>query len=186
MYPTHDEVIRVVTAFQREHLAEYELITLHLKGDSLRSFYARFVRKDQVIQLSLDIVGNMHNVGWHVEKPLFWDVHSVDLYSEHVEPYPPYLVKLMQMHPEKAIVSIDNESDTVEDGGYPVFGYGAIDQTKSIVAFVQHDDMREYTKNPDLPFGVVVTDPKIIADVNEYTRDQILSFWNDDEKEWWK
>ena len=185
MYPTHDEVIQVVNTFQRENLPEHELITLHLKGDSLRSFYARFVRKDQVIQLSLDILPNRGSIGWHVEKPHFWHAHTVDLYHEHIEPYPQYLRDLMEADDSLPIVSIDNESEAYQNGGYPIFGYGLM-HNRTIVAFVQHDGMDEddkwFTLNPDLPHGKLVVDPEILKKVNN---DVHLENWIDDEKEWW-
>ena len=188
MYPTHDEVIQVVNAFQREHLPEHELITLHLKGDSLRSFYARFVRKDQVIQLTLDILPNRGSIGWHVEKPHFWYAHTVDLYHEHIEPYPQYLRDLMELDPYAPIVSCDGESDAYPEGN-PIFGYGLLDESKHIKAFVQHDGMDEddkwMTYNPYLPHGQVVTDAAVLEAVNASEYPNIRYKWIDDEKEWW-
>lgn len=187
MYPTYDEVVNVVQAFQREHLPEYELITLHLKGDSLRSFYARFVRNDQIMQLSLNILPNRGSKGWHVENPHLWHVHTVDLYHEHIEPYPQYLRDLMECDSSLAIVSLDNEDDAYPEG-HPIFGYALITPDKTIVAFVQHDGMDEddkpYTYNPHLPHGQIVTDPVVLDVLNDNERLH-LEKWHDDEKEWW-
>ena len=184
-YPTREEVIDVATKYAERHAPQFTLSSIHLQGDSLRSFSVSYTRRgtDQVLRVSMKVIPNFtYADGWHHEDDRLTYVGPSPDNEPNLYVYPMYLQRLMELYPHHAIVSLDNEDEPA------VFGYGVIEDNR-VIAFAQHDsndpETRAATHNDYLPHGQVVTDPDIMEAINDNEADRIAREWIDDVKEWW-
>jgi hypothetical protein len=186
MYPTPEQVIDALRRWQVGNAPDYHLVNVHVMGDSIRRFHVTFAGPN-VLRMNMTISPGAFVEGWFAsDAQVFWAGSGA--YENDLTVYPDNLRRLMNMFPQHAIVSIDNEDDAYPVG-HPVFGYAAIDDDRNIVAFAAHDhadfDGEDYTYNPFLPRGEVVTDENVMETLTDTESPRIRESWINDEKEWW-
>lgn len=191
MYPTQDQVIDAIRRWQVTSAPDFELKSVHLMGDSLRTFSLTFSNGTLGLRMSLKIMPGHSTEGWFATESHLFNLDERVTWEDNLRPYPVHLRDLMRYYPHNAIVSIDNE-DEAYPVGHPVFGYAVIDDRKRIIAFAQHPrtpwdetDDTDYTFNPFLPHGEIVTDENVMETLTDTESPRIRGEWVDDEKEWW-
>jgi hypothetical protein len=166
-YADYADVMKAVLDYRKHRgLQDYEVVSLHLHGESLTTWMVGYRKDDHTVRVSVNIKPNAHVPGWHAETHEFWGVQDVE---GIIKGYPVEFLKLHQAFPDAEIMFLDNE----DDANY-AFGYAALRNVAGnwrIVGWVQatmdNAEDNAYIANPKLPFHELVTDRDILDALND-------------------
>jgi hypothetical protein len=177
-YANNSQIMKAVLDYRKNRgLQDYEVVSLHLHGESLTTWMVGYRKGDNNVRVTVEIKPNVHVPGYHAETHEFWGIQDVE---GIIKGYPVEFEKLHSAFPDCEIVFLDNEDD--EDYA---FGYAALRNTATgqwpqwrIVGWVQatldNDEDNSYIANAKLPFHEVVTDRETLEWLNDANLEQAL------------
>ncbi len=185
MYPTREEVIQTIQAWRDHAAADFNVRSIDLRGDSLRTFNITLDNDGMTMWVYATILPSQSTSGWYLTDPKLVNMSNRESVDDTPTVYSVHLADLMHLFPHDAIVSIDNE-DSAYPEGHPVFGYGVI-RDGHFLAFAQHprEEGIDYTYNPFLPHEGIVVDPNVMETLDDTEMPHIEEKWINDIKEWW-